>query len=109
MEPEIIRNSGADMDALFDEIRDLRDRINDLCMHVTLSPNIDFYQKFKIICTYSIFNLYENEITHEHPQLRIIITWIPEHSEIEGNEHADAEAKKAAMEPTSSQPFQHRP
>ena len=48
-----------------------------------------------------------HEITHEHPQPRIIITWIPGHSEIEWNESTDAEAKKAAIEPISSQPFKH--
>ena len=45
----------------------------------------------------------------EHSKLPIMITWIPDHQEIEGNEHADAEAKKAATEPTASQQFKHRP
>ena len=43
------------------------------------------------------------------PHFLITITWIPGHSEIEGNERADLEAKKAARDPTTSQPFRHRP
>lgn len=35
--------------------------------------------------------------------------WIPGHHEIEGNERADVEAKKAAMDPTLSQQFRHKP
>ena len=38
MKPEIIRNSGADMNALFDEIRDLRDRTNDALHARTPEP-----------------------------------------------------------------------
>jgi len=35
--------------------------------------------------------------TASHPKLRITITWIPDHTNINGNEHADADAKKAAI------------
>lgn len=34
---------------------------------------------------------------------------IPGHSEIEGNERADLEVKKIAINPTISRPFHHRP
>ena len=40
------------------------------------------------------------DITRKHPQLRITVVWIPGHREIEGNEQADQEAKKAATEKT---------
>ena len=48
-----------------------------------------------------------DKVSREHPQLRIIITWIPGHYEIEGNERADTEAKKAATDPTLSAPFKY--
>ena len=35
--------------------------------------------------------------------------WIPGHADIEGNEQADAEAKRAARDATLSKPFKHRP
>lgn len=38
-------------------------------------------------------------IADEHPHLQIKIVWIPGHAEIEGNERADTEAKKAALDP----------
>ena len=44
---------------------------------------------------------YADEIMRTHPQSRIIMTWIPGHAEIEGNERADEEAKKVALESTS--------
>jgi ribonuclease HI len=50
-----------------------------------------------------------DKIAHEHPQLRIIITWIPGHHEIEGNERVDAEAKKAATTPSLGQLYKHKP
>ena len=34
---------------------------------------------------------------------------MPGHSEIEGNEMADAEAKKAAIDPAAGRPFYHKP
>lgn len=48
-------------------------------------------------------------ITDESPHLPITIMWISGHSEIEGNEQADLEAKKTAIKPTISPSFQHRP
>jgi ribonuclease HI len=43
----------------------------------------------------------------EKSHLSITIIWIPGHAEIEGNERADLEAKKAARNLTLSQPFHH--
>ena len=45
----------------------------------------------------------------EHSQLQIIIIWILGHCEIEGNERADAEVKKAATDPSLGQTFRHNP
>ena len=50
-----------------------------------------------------------DNIVIQHPHLRITIIWIPGHSGIEGNERADAEAKRAATEPTLSHPFNQKP
>ena len=50
-----------------------------------------------------------DEVVNEHPHLQIEIVWIPGHAEIEGNERADTEAKKAATVPTLSQPHNYRP
>ena len=50
-----------------------------------------------------------DETTSQHLELQIVIVWIPGHSEIDGNERVDAEAKKAAIEPTLGQPFNHKP
>ena len=44
---------------------------------------------------------------HTHPQIEIV--WIPGHFEIQGNERADAEAKKAAADSTLTQLRRHRP
>jgi hypothetical protein len=44
----------------------------------------------------------------EKSHFLITITWIPGHSEIEGNERADFEAKKTARDPTMSKLFRHR-
>ena len=38
-----------------------------------------------------------DDINDKYPHLHIKIIWIPGHAEIEGNERADAEAKKAAI------------
>jgi len=40
---------------------------------------------------------------------KIALTWIPRHSETEGNEKANAEAKKAALDPTKKRPSHHKP
>jgi len=50
-----------------------------------------------------------DEATDNNPHLQIMITWIPGHSEIEGNEKADKEAKKAAKNSTAGRLFTHRP
>ena len=44
---------------------------------------------------------------YTHPQIEIV--WIPGHSEIQGNERADAEAKKVTADPTLTQLRRHRP
>jgi ribonuclease HI len=49
-----------------------------------------------------------DDIKDKYPHLRIKIIWIPGHAMIDGNERADAEAKKVAIHPTS-QPYNHRP
>ena len=50
-----------------------------------------------------------DEVVNEHKHLQIEIVWIPGHAEIEGNEHADAEAKKAAKDPMLSQIHNYKP
>jgi RNase H len=50
-----------------------------------------------------------DEIMDEHRHLQVDIIWIPGHSEIQGNERADVEAKKAAADPTLHQLRRHRP
>ena len=45
----------------------------------------------------------------ENPELKIALVWVPGHSEIEGNEIADTEAKKAATDPAAARPFHHKP
>jgi ribonuclease HI len=50
-----------------------------------------------------------DDIMETKPQQQITITWIPGHTEIQGNERADAEAKKAAMNPKMSLPFKYKP
>ena len=46
---------------------------------------------------------------HTRRQPKLEIVWIPGHHGIDGNECADDEAKRAATDPTLSQPFNHRP
>ena len=50
-----------------------------------------------------------DEITNNCTNLQIEIIWIPGHFEIQGNEQADAEAKKAAADWTLTQLRRHRP
>ena len=50
-----------------------------------------------------------DDISDKYPHLHIKIIWIPGHAEIEGNERADAEAKKAAIQSSMSRPYNHRP
>ena len=50
-----------------------------------------------------------NDIVNKYPHLQIEIIWIPRHAEIDGNEHADAEAKKAATAITLSQRHSYKP
>ena len=45
----------------------------------------------------------------ENPKHKIALTWIPGHSEIEGNKKANAEAKKAVLDPTKEGPSHHKP
>jgi len=48
-------------------------------------------------------------VTTEKSELQITLVWVPGHSEIEGNEIADAEAKKAATDPDVAILFNHKP
>jgi len=50
-----------------------------------------------------------DEIIEEHAQAQIEIMWIPGHSDIQGNERADTEAKKAATDSTVTQLPRRRP
>jgi ribonuclease HI len=47
-------------------------------------------------------------ITSERTHPQIEIKWIQDHAEIGGNEQADTEAKKAAMDPTLKLPHNHK-
>jgi ribonuclease HI len=49
------------------------------------------------------------QIMEHHPQRKLKIVWIPGHMDIEGNEHADQEAKRAATDPIIHQSFRHPP
>ena len=48
-------------------------------------------------------------VTNEHPHLQIEIIWVPGHTEIEGNERVDLEAKKLALTTELSQSYKYRP
>ena len=50
-----------------------------------------------------------DEILEEHTQAQIEIVWIPGHSDIQGNERVDTEAKKAATDSTVTQLPRRRP
>ena len=50
-----------------------------------------------------------DEIVEEHTQAQIEIVWIPGHSDIQGNERVDTEAKKAAADSTVTQLPRRRP
>ena len=50
-----------------------------------------------------------DQIMEHHPQRKLKIIWIPGHMDIEGNEYADQEAKRAAIDPTVRQLFRHPP
>src|SRR6266496_1174942 len=50
-----------------------------------------------------------DDINDKYPHLHIKIIWISGHVEIDGNERADEEEKKAALHPSTSQPYNHRP
>ena len=52
---------------------------------------------------------YIDDINDKYPHLRIKRIWIPGHTMIDGNERADAEAKKAATHPSTSRPYNHKP
>jgi hypothetical protein len=52
---------------------------------------------------------YVDNINDKHPHLHIKIIWIPGHAKIDGNERADAEAKKAAIHPPTSRSYHHKP
>jgi ribonuclease HI len=50
-----------------------------------------------------------DQITNGREHLQIEMVWIPGHSDIEGNEQADTEAKKAAINPALKQRHRHKP
>jgi ribonuclease HI len=50
-----------------------------------------------------------DEAVNEHKHLQIEVVWIPGHADIEGNERADEEAKKAAKDPSLSQTHIYKP
>jgi ribonuclease HI len=50
-----------------------------------------------------------DEAANEHKHLQIEVVWIPGHADIEGNERADEEAKKATKDPSLSQTHKYRP
>ena len=50
-----------------------------------------------------------DHISSKHKELQIEIVWIPGHTQIEGNERADVEAKRAARDPTLSCPHKYKP
>jgi len=50
-----------------------------------------------------------DEITEQYTQVQIEMVWIPGHSEIQGNERVDTEAKKAAADSTVTQLPRCRP
>src|SRR5208282_4442911 len=52
---------------------------------------------------------YVDDIKDKHPHLHIKIIWIPGHADIDGNERADVEAKKAVTNPSTSRSYNHRP
>jgi ribonuclease HI len=49
---------------------------------------------------YILRNIYDNleKIQENRPQLTFHIEWVPRHMDIEGNDKADEEAKRAAKE-----------
>jgi len=52
-----------------------------------------------------------DDIVHQNPELHpeLEILWIPGHHGIDGNERADGEAKRAAVDPPLGRPFNHKP
>ena len=50
-----------------------------------------------------------DNVTNSHPNLQIRVLWVPGHESIDGNEHADEEAKQAAINTVPSKSFKHRP
>lgn len=50
-----------------------------------------------------------DELVNEYTHLQIEIMWIPGHAEIEGNERADTEAKKAATDLSLSRSYNYKP
>jgi len=49
-----------------------------------------------------------DDIVNNQFKLQVTIIWILKHENIDENERADAEAKKAAMKTTSNQSFKHK-
>jgi hypothetical protein len=50
-----------------------------------------------------------DQIMKHNPQRKLKIIWIPGHMNIEGNEHVDQEAKRAATDSTVRRLFRHPP
>ncbi|KAJ7168172.1 ribonuclease H-like domain-containing protein, partial [Mycena crocata] len=71
---------------------------------VDSTPAIDATQNVRPNPSHWIWDLWHKHarmVQRKHPNIQITIRWTPGHRDIEGNERADVEAKKAAQEASS--------